>query len=193
MEKQLLSAVAIVLTFAAFLPYIRSIFRGTTKPHVFSWVIWGSVTFVVGIAQLSDRGGAGAWPIVISGLVTMYVAALAYTKRGEVSINRLDWAFLVAAFTALPAWFATSDPLWAVLILTTVDVLGFGPMARKVYQRPFTEPMTFIAIMVTRNLVAIAALENYSLTTVLFPAATAAAAFAVLTLIFVRRRQVPAG
>ncbi len=85
MEKQLLSAVAVVLTFAAFLPYIRSIFKGTTKPHVFSWVIWGSVTFVVGIAALTDKAGAGAWPIVISGLVTMYVAALAYTeaRRGH--------------------------------------------------------------------------------------------------------------
>ncbi len=52
--------------------------------------------------------------------------------------------------------------------------------------------MPFMAIMVTRNMVAIAALENYSLTTVLFPAATAAAAFSALVLIFFRRRQLPA-
>ncbi len=192
MSKEVLSGVAIVLTFAAFLPYIRSIFKGTTRPHVFSWVIWGSVTFVSGVAALTDKGGAGAWPIVVSGLITMYVAVLAYTKRGSVTISRLDWFFLLTGFTALPVWYVTSDPLWAVVILTSVDLIGFGPMVRKVYWHPFSEPMPFMAIMVTRNMVAIAALENYSLTTVLFPAATAAAALSALVLIYVRRRQLPA-
>ena len=76
--KELLSAIAIVLTFLAFLPYIRSIFQGKTKPHVFSWVIWGSTTFIVFLAQLADKGGAGAWPIGVSGIITIYVALLAY-------------------------------------------------------------------------------------------------------------------
>ena len=39
MYKELLSAVAIALTFVAFLPYIRSILTNKTKPHVFSWLI----------------------------------------------------------------------------------------------------------------------------------------------------------
>ena len=39
--KELLSAVAIVLTFVAFFPYIRAIINGAIKPHVFSWIIWG--------------------------------------------------------------------------------------------------------------------------------------------------------
>ncbi len=43
--KELLSAAAILLTFIAFFPYIRSIIKGTIKPHVFSWVIWGTTTF----------------------------------------------------------------------------------------------------------------------------------------------------
>lgn len=44
--KEILSVIAIALTFAAFAPYIRTIIRGTTKPHVFSWVIWGVTTSV---------------------------------------------------------------------------------------------------------------------------------------------------
>ncbi len=58
--KELLGAAAIALTLYAFLPYIRSILQGRTRPHVFSWVIWGSTTFVVFLAQLADKGGAGA-------------------------------------------------------------------------------------------------------------------------------------
>ena len=65
MSKEFLSAIAIALTLIAFLPYIRSILRGKTKPHVFSWLIWGTTTFVVFLAQLADEGGVGAWPITI--------------------------------------------------------------------------------------------------------------------------------
>ena len=64
--KELLSAVAIALTFIAFFPYVRSILNGAIKPHVFSWIIWGATTFVVFLAQLEDHGGAGAWPIELS-------------------------------------------------------------------------------------------------------------------------------
>ena len=69
--KELLSAVAIALTFIAFFPYIRSILNDAIKPHVFSWVIWGTTTSVVFLAQLEDNGGAGAWPIGVSGIGTI--------------------------------------------------------------------------------------------------------------------------
>ena len=188
--KETLSAVAIGLTFIAFFPYIRSILSGQTKPHVFSWVIWGSVTFVVFLAQLTDGGGAGAWPIGVSGLITIYIAFLAYTKKSDSSITQTDWLFLALASTALPLWYISADPLWAVVILTTVDLLGFGPTFRKAYHHPFEEQLTLFAIMTIRNLVAITALQHYSLTTVLFPALTALACAVFIAMVGYRRRVV---
>lgn len=123
--KEILSAVAIALTFAAFVPYIRAIVSGATRPHVFSWVIWGATTFVVFLAQLEGKGGIGAWPIGVSGSITIFVAVLAYVKRTDITITRTDWMFFVSALSSLPLWYFTSDPLWAVVILTTVDILGF--------------------------------------------------------------------
>jgi len=187
-NKEIFSIVAIALTFIAFLPYIRSILHGTTKPHVFSWVIWGSTTFVVFLAQLADKGGAGAWPIGVSGIITIYVALLAYMKKSDSTITRTDWVFLIVAMTSLPFWYLTSDPLWAVLILTTVDVTGFGPTFRKAYYRPLEEKLTFYMIFVARNFFAILALEHYSLTTVLFPAATAIACIMLILMATFRRR-----
>ena len=78
MLKELLSAAGIVLTFVIFVPYIQSIQQGRTKPHVFSWFIWALGTVVVFLAQLAAGGGPGAWPIGTSGLVTAYIAILAY-------------------------------------------------------------------------------------------------------------------
>ena len=187
MTKELLSGVAIAITFVAFVPYIRSIHSGATRPHVFSWVIWGFATLVVFWAQLVAEAGAGAWPTGVSALVTIYVALLAYAKRGDISIKRSDWAFFLGAMAALPLWFLTSDPLWAVVVLTLVDILGYGPTIRKVQGNPYSEKLAFFLLMGVRNLVSIAAIERYSLTTLLFPAATAAA-IGLLLAVALRRR-----
>ncbi|MCP4385104.1 MAG: hypothetical protein GY798_27460 [Hyphomicrobiales bacterium] len=186
--KEILSAIAIALTIIAFVPYIRSIMRGIVRPHVFSWIIWSSVTFIVFLAQLSDRGGVGAWPIGVSGLITIYVAFLAYRKKSDDSITRLDWIFFVLAMTSIPLWYVTSDPLWAVVVLTTVDLIGFGPTLRKAYVRPFEEQVLFFVLIGVRNALSIIALENYSLTTILFPAATAAACVVFIAMVIARRR-----
>jgi len=191
MLKEFLSASAIAITFAAFYPYIRSIRRGEAKPHVFSWVIWGLTTVIVFLAQLAARGGIGAWPIGVSGFITCYIAVLAWRMRADTLITRLDWAFLITSLTALPLWFFTADPLWAVVILTAVDVLGFGPTLRRAYARPHDENAIFYSIFGLRNLLAILALEHYSLATVLFPAAVGIACVLLALLLVVRRRVTP--
>jgi hypothetical protein len=185
--KQVLSAVAIGLTLAGLLPYLVSILTGATRPHVFSWVTWGVTTLVVFLAQLEGGGGAGAWPIGVSGSITLVIAVLAYLKRADVTITATDWLFFAVAMSSLPLWYLTSDPLWAVIVLTFVDVLGFGPTVRKAWQLPYSESVLFFALFSVRNLVVVMALEHYSLTTVLFPAAIAAACMLLIAMIVYRR------
>ena len=172
----------------AYFPYIRSIILGKIKPHVFSWVIWGITTFVVFLAQLEDKGGLGAWPIGVSGIITLFVALLSYIKRADIAITTMDWIFFILALSSLPLWYLSSDPLWAVIILTTVDLFGFVPTIRKAYVEPYSESQSFFALFVVRNIVAIMALENYSVTTVLFPVAISIACIFLMTMIASRRK-----
>lgn len=89
--------------------------------------------------------------------------------------------------SSLPLWYVTSDPLAAVILLSVMEVLGFAPTLRKAYRYPFDEGITFFALFIARNLIAIIALENYSWTTILFPAVTAFAS-AILIFVIVYRR-----
>lgn len=189
MIKQFLSACAIALTFALFVPYIRSIARGELKPHVFSWVIWGLGTVIVCFAQLAGGAGWGAWPIGVSGAITFYVALLAYHRRGDTAITLSDWAFFGLALSALPFWFFTDDPLWAVVTLTLADLLGFGPTIRRAYYHPHEESVGFFAWAAMRNLLVVLALERYSPTTVLFPAAIGAACLLLSLMLVACRRS----
>ena len=188
LTKEILSAIAIILTLLAFFPYIFSIIKGSVKPHVFSWVIWGSTTFIVFLAQLEDHAGVGAWPIGVSGTITIFIALLAWLKQADISITKMDWLFFLMAMSSLPFWYFTADPLWAVVILTTVDVLGFGPTTRKAYALPHSESVLFFALFMVRNIIVIMALENYTLTTVLFPAVIAAACAFLIGMVIYRRK-----
>jgi hypothetical protein len=169
--KELISAAAFLVTIALFVPYIRSIRKGQTVPHVFSWVIWVVGTFIVFFAQLAGGAGVGAWPIGFSASITSYIAVLAYFKRSQLSIQTLDWLLFALALSALPAWGFTSDPLWAVVLLTTADIIGFGPTVRRAYSQPHQEHAGFFALGAVRNTLVVLALESYSWTTVLFPVA----------------------
>jgi hypothetical protein len=189
--REIFNAAAIVLTFVAFVPYIISTRNGKTKPHVFSWVIWGIATVIVFFAQLADGAGIGAWSIGISGLLTLYIAYLAYRRRADSSVTKIDWVFFILALISLPLWYWTRDPFWAVVILTTVDTLGFAPTFRKAYHAPYDELLLLYVVMTIRNLVSIPALEHYSWTTVLFPAVLSLTCALFIVMVMVRRTMKP--
>ena len=88
LNKELISAVAVVVTIVAFYPYLRGTLQGTIKPHVFSWVIWATTTLAVFFAQVQSQGGVGAWPIGFSGAITTLVGVLAYVKRSKRPMTR---------------------------------------------------------------------------------------------------------
>jgi len=112
---------------------------------------------------------------------------LAFIKRTDISIKPIDWVFFLAALASIPIWFVTSDPLWAVVVLTLVDLLGFGPTIRKAYSSPHQENLPFFLLFLIRNLLVILALESYSVTTVLFPASVALACLALVLMVSYRK------
>ncbi|MEA5410446.1 hypothetical protein VB737_01575 [Synechococcus sp. BA-120 BA3] len=187
--KLLLSGAAIALTFAAFLPYIVSIRAGRTRPHVFSWLIWGVTTLLVFLATWAGGGGVGAWPTGVSALITFHIAWLSQAHGADRAITKADWLFLAGAASALPFWFLTADPLAAVLVLTLVDLLGFGPTLRRAWSHPEQERIGFFGLFVLRNLLVLLSLERLTLTTALFPASVGLACVAVVVLLLWRRRR----
>lgn len=189
-DKAWLSAIATAISVLAFFPYLVSTLRGAIRPHVMSWTIWGITTSIVFWAQRQAGGGVGAWPVGFSALVAFMIAITAYTKRGDVRIVRTDWVFFLTALAAIPLWYATNSPLIAVLLVTTVDILGFGPTLRKAYDFPESESLLFFSMIVVRNALVLMALESYSLTTTLFPAAIGSMAAILAVVILTQRLKV---
>lgn len=53
--KQVLGVIAILLALIAYIPYIRDVLRRKTKPHVYSWFIWGFLSILIALLQFKKR------------------------------------------------------------------------------------------------------------------------------------------
>jgi len=188
--KQLFSAIAILLVFLAYYPYIKSILNNETKPHLFSWIIWGLTTSIVFFALLSSKGGVGSFPTGVSALICFFIAFLAYKKVSHDVIKKSDWAFFILALLAIPLWYVTDSALNAVILLSIIDTLGFIPTFKKTYHSPYEEQLSFFMIMIFKEFFAVSALEEYSLTTLLFPIVLSSSTIVFVLMVYGRRRVI---
>jgi hypothetical protein len=69
--------------------------------------------------------------------------------------------------------------------------MGFGPTFRKSYHNPHSEQLMFFILIAVRNFIAIVALANYSITTVIFPALTGLACLLFIGMVMYRRKILP--
>ncbi len=167
--KTFLAVVATMVAIYSYIPYFRDIFKGKTKPHAFSWLVWFLLTAIAFVAQLSDGGGAGAYVTGFTAFVAFFIFMTAIF-RGEKNITKSDWACLIGAFAAMGLWAVTSQPLLTVILISIIDALGFLPTFRKSYYRPHQETMQTFMLSSVKYAIAIVALSNYSLVTILYPA-----------------------
>jgi hypothetical protein len=191
--KEIFALVAIAVSCGAFGHYIWQIARGALRPHAISWLTWGIATAAVFGAQLISGAGIGAWPTAVLAAGTFSVLGLTLWRCGFDRAAPIDWAFFVAALGGLALWFWTREPLAAVAIMTGIDVIGNGPTIRKAFRDPFADSPVFFVLMGVSNAVGLAALETYSVTTVLFPLVVGTACTLVGVLMLARRRLASAG
>lgn len=151
------------------LMYLRTIVRGNTRPHVFSWLIWLTISSIGFAAQYLEGAGAGAWArgfaAISCGLIT--ILAIFY---GESRITRGDSLTLAVALVTIPIWIITETPLWSVTIVCFIDTLGYLPTLRKSWTKPREEfPAGYLASGMGAAC-SLLAIEHYVIVTWLYPA-----------------------
>ena len=162
--KDALGLASLLLAIASYVPYMRSIFVANTKPHAFTWLVWGTVMAIAFVAQLSDKAGAGSWATGLSAAFCLAIGVIALF-RGEKHITRGDWIAFLVTFLAIPLWVATSDPLWSVLLVTGIDAVAYYPTFRKSYAKPDEELASKYVLTVIRYLLSLLALEHFTVVT----------------------------
>jgi len=180
----------VVLIGGAFLPYLRDIFRGKTKPHAYTWLVW-TITQGTAVAGLiKGKGGWGALTLII-GIVFCFLIFLLSLKYGTRNITKSDTVVLVAALSAIVAWWQLENPLLAIFMVSVIDVLGYIPTFRKTFEEPWTETAISWAVFSLVNILIIFALSEYNLLTLTYLVTITFANFTLLAICLIRRRVIP--
>lgn len=186
--KELLAVIATILSIISYIPYIRDIIKGKTKPHAFSWLVWATLVAIGFFGQIADNAGPGAW-VIGSTAILCFIVFLFSLKRGEKNITFLDWLSLVSAGIAILFWVLTKEPLLSVILVTIIDAIGFIPTFRKSYIKPNEETLSTYNLSVVKYILSIIALKNYSILTVLFPASLVLTNGLFVGMLLIRRKQ----
>lgn len=168
-SKEILGGIAVLLGIGSNLLYLWQVVRRHIRPHLFSWVVWGTIGLIGFAVQRSGDAGAGSWALGTSSVFCFIIAGLSLLY-GEKTITRGDWIAFIGALSAIPVWVATSDALWAVLIVCGIDVVAFYPTYRKSWNNPHSEGITAFFFYGLQMLLAALAVENMTFTTTIYPA-----------------------
>ncbi|MEO8066016.1 MAG: hypothetical protein ABI643_04210 [Candidatus Doudnabacteria bacterium] len=186
--KIYLGYAAIAIGFIGYVPYIRDIFKNETKPHFFSWFLWGLIESIILAIQINQKAGAGAWVTGFTALACFIVAGLS-VKKGVKEFHRIDWLLFAAALVSLVLWRLTKNPLSSTILLIITDAAAFSITFRKTFHHPFSETLIEYFFSALKSLVGIFALQTYNLNTWLFFAYLVFANSAFVVMALIRRKQ----
>lgn len=186
--KIVLGIVAVILALFSYSFYINDLFKNRTKPHYFSWFIWGLLTAIAFFAQLSEGGGAGSWQTGIVAGICLFIAFVAFYKYKNNYVTKTDLFCLVAAIIGIIFWKTTNNPLTAIIIVSTVSLIALVPTFRKAYNHPYEETLITYNLNLIRPIISIMALETLSVTTWLYQASNILANVLFISMLVMRRK-----
>ncbi len=188
MEKEVLGFAASGIAVVGYVLYAQSVLRDRSKPHIFSWFIWGLISGIAFAVQVAERAGPGAWSTAVGAVGCLLVFALGL-RHGSRTFSRFDWVCLVLSLLAVGLWVITDVPLTAAILVTMADAIAYVPTYRKGFRLPFEEHMAPYIIGAIIPMLAIPAIERYVVANWLSPASLVITNAAFVAMILLRRRR----
>lgn len=179
---------AVFLTILGYIPYLRDTFTGKTTPHIYTWFIWGLVTAIAYALQVSDGAGVGSWVTLVVAIISFIIFGVGLIN-GKRDITRSDTVFFILSFIALYFWLIAKQPILSILLVSTIDMLGFIPTIRKSWHKPRSETLFTYQLNAFRHGLSFFALQNYTIITWLYPITWSLANFLFSLMLIIRRKQ----
>jgi hypothetical protein len=159
--KEIISVVAVFLTFVAYIPYYKDILSGKTHPHVYSWSLWGLLTVLLVALQIKGGAGVATWITAAAGLLCIGVVILSL-RNGKKDITRSDTVVAILSLMAIGFWLIADQPEISVILVIVADMLAFIPTVRKSWNKPYDETLSLYVTNAIRFFLALAAVETYT-------------------------------
>jgi hypothetical protein len=183
----ILGVAAVAIGIIGHAPYLYNTVIGKTKPHSFSWLIWGLLAGITFFVQIIKGGGAGAWIQAVIFVLAISIALIGFFKNQIAYVKNIDWFCLMLTLLGIPLWIITNSPLAAIITVSVVTLISIFPTLRKAYYKPHEETATTYITSTFQQTLSILALQIFSLTTSLYSFVWIFSNLTIVSLIFIRR------
>ena len=137
---EFLVLIAASATLVAAFAYIRSMFKGKTKPNRVTWLMWTVAPFTASFAAFSNGVSWAALPVFMSGLSPCLILLASFlNKRAYWKLAAFDYACGALSALALVLWYVTENPNVAIVFAIFSDALAATPTLRKAWRNPQSE------------------------------------------------------
>lgn len=184
------AAISAIIGAVSLLPYIRDIFRGTTKPHAFTWLVWAALGSLSTATLVSSGAGAVVYAVGTGALLcfTIFLLSLRY---GVTHFDTFDLVCVVGAGVAALAYFSVTDLLVSVVLITVTDLFGYIPTLRKAYLQPWSETLSTYVLSCVSIGFALLSIESVTVTTTLYLVSVFLTNMACVALLLRGRKSMP--
>ena len=157
-------------------------------PHPFSWFIWTFCAATVCVAQYVSNAGPGAIVTAFTTVGSAFIMALSLISGRKIHVKPAELRILFSSILACVMWALTANPLYAVLLITIADTLGYYSTLRKVYLAPFSESISYYYLAGIKFVPSLFIFDSYSFTNLFFPISMVFVNFLAAICIAHRRR-----
>ncbi len=187
--KQVMSFVAVVMTFVSYVPYYRDILRNKTHPHIYSWSLWCLLTILIVALQIKGGAGLATYTTAAAGLLCFGVVILSF-KNGRKDITLSDTIVAILGLVAIGCWLIVDQPIVSMILVVIADLLAFVPTVRKSWHKPQTETLSLYITNTLRFLLALMAIKEYTILSSLWPASWVIANGLFSIMLIYRRKNI---
>jgi hypothetical protein len=168
---EFLVLIAASATLVAALAYIRSMFKGDTKPNRVTWLMWTIAPLTATFAAFSSGVTWAAVPVFMSGLSPCLILLASFlNKRAYWKLSAFDYACGALSALALVLWYVTQNPNVAIVFAIISDALAAIPTIRKAWRNPQTEFRWPFVVGVFSPLTSFLVATNLAFSEIAFPA-----------------------
>jgi hypothetical protein len=160
-----------IVSFAAFIPYVRGILKGTTVPNRATWIIWGAIGIVSCGAFDSMEPGFAFWASLVYAICPTLIALLILLPgKGKGGWEKLDIGCFAGAIMLGILWFVFKyEPIMILLAAIGIDMLGILPTIKKSWIEPHKEEMLAWMLSALGGVLNLYATEQSDLSVIAYP------------------------
>jgi hypothetical protein len=162
--------ISIVFILLGDFSYLIDTIKGRVRPNRITWLLWGLISVIIFLAELSKGVGIFSFLTLAIGLTPFAIFFASYfNKKAVWRLTGFDYVCGVLSALGLIFWYFSKDGNIAILFTTIANFFVALPTYKKAYTNPETESYMVYLLNAVGTGVGLITLETWNFASAVYP------------------------